>query len=157
MSRAQAASTPAAAGSISRPLSQLIPQDRSARGFDSGLSFRCVISGLLSFLFPTLTCRPVRSTFTTVVHHHDLLDHSSTAWFGASFCTPTPRGLPSSLTTALKAQSLWLSFTSHLRSLPAGASCRVGLSPTRKRRLSTAHARSGHSVMQSSVPEADTR
>ena len=44
--------------------------------------------------------------FTTVVHHHDLLNRSSTAWFEAGFCTPTPRGLPSSLTTALKANSV---------------------------------------------------
>jgi hypothetical protein len=62
--------------------------------------------GLLSFLFSTPTCRLVQPTFAAVAHHHDLLDRSSTAWFGASFCTPTPRGLPSSTTTALRTRSL---------------------------------------------------
>ena len=32
------------------------------------------------------------SAFTTVVHHHDLLNRSSTAWFEAGFCTLRPRG-----------------------------------------------------------------
>src|ERR1039457_614032 len=62
--------------------------------------------GLLSLLFSTLTCWPIRPTFTTVVHHHNLLDCSSTAWFGAGFCTPIPRGPPSSHTTAPRARSL---------------------------------------------------
>lgn len=53
-----------------------------------------------------------------VAHHHDLLGHSSTAWFEARFCTPTPSGLPSPSTTALNGVPSAFSFTSHNYSRP---------------------------------------
>ena len=53
--------------------------------------------GSLSFTFSAHTFRPLGPIFPAVAHHHGLLGHSSTAWFEASFCTPTSRGQPSSL------------------------------------------------------------
>ena len=105
--------TPAAAGSISRSLSQLFPQVGDTHGSDSSYPFRCVF-GRFTFV-PLLNSHLLTSSanFTAVAHHHDLLNRSSTGWFEASFCTPAPRGLPSSSTTALKARSLRLPFASH--------------------------------------------
>ena len=69
--------------------------------------------GSLSFTFSALTCRPLRADFSAVAHHQGLLNHSGTAWFEASFCTPAPRGLPSSPPAALGSRSFGLPFTSH--------------------------------------------
>src|ERR1700722_18083824 len=48
--------------------------------------------------------------FSAVAHHHDLLNRSSTAWFDACLCQPTPRGLPSSPSVAGKNRSVGPSF-----------------------------------------------
>ncbi|MEA3180679.1 MAG: hypothetical protein QOI59_4202 [Gammaproteobacteria bacterium] len=71
--------------------------------------------GSLSFTFSALTCRPLRADFSAVAHHHGLLNRSGTAWFEASFCTPAPRGPPSSPPAALGSRSFGLPFTSHQR------------------------------------------
>ena len=58
--------------------------------------FRCVI-GRFTFVHLLNSHLPAsRADFSAVAHHHGLLNRSSTAWFEASFCTPAPRGLPSS-------------------------------------------------------------
>jgi len=94
------------------------PSDSSRSGdppavLTAAKPFDASSDGLLSLTFSTLTCPPIRPAFRAVVHHRVLLGHSSTAWFEASFCTPAPRGPPSSSLAALKAWSFEPSFASH--------------------------------------------
>ncbi len=97
MNRARAAYPPVATGSTCRVVSQLVPQPVHNRGFDNIIwIFDGSSDGSLSFTFSALTCRSVRPTFRQSLTTEAFLRPSSTAWFGACDCPPTPRGLPSS-------------------------------------------------------------
>src|SRR6266436_10371636 len=53
-------------------------------------------------------------TFSAVAHDQGLLNPSRTAWFDASLCLPTSRGLPSSTSVASKNRSFGPPFASHI-------------------------------------------
>ena len=117
---------PAAAGSICRSLPQLIPRAVIPHGSDSAFNyFRCVYSG--STPSPSqLTPASFYADFSAVAHDQGLLNPSRTAWFDASLCLPTSRGLPSSTSVASKNRSIDPSFASHITAIIAG-SHRMGI------------------------------
>jgi hypothetical protein len=61
-----------------------------------------------------LTPASFYADFSAVAHDRGLLNPSRTAWFDASLCLPTPRGLPSSTSVASKNRSIDPSFASHI-------------------------------------------
>jgi hypothetical protein len=77
------------------------------------LMFRCVISGS-SHSPSQLTPASFNADFSAVAHDQGLLNPSRTAWFDASLCLPTSRGLPSSTSVASKNRSFDPSFASHI-------------------------------------------
>ena len=83
------------------------------------MDFRWVF-GRFTFVHLLSSHLPIYSTdFWTVAHHQGLLSPSSTAWFGACDCPPTPRDLPSSLTTATESHLLLTFVPRHTERDPA--------------------------------------
>jgi hypothetical protein len=68
-----------------------------------------------------LTPASFNADFSAVAHDQGLLNPSRTAWFDASLCLPTSRGLPSSTSVASKKRSVGPTFASHITAIIARA------------------------------------